>query len=73
MLKLLSGLLAIIFAGTARRAGPDATPSPEVCPDCGEPESRNSRCGRCDDWVCDACIMEGLCGNCFAKAQGGVH
>lgn len=30
-------------------------------------------CGRCDVWCCETCLMEGVCGSCYSKIQGGVN
>ncbi len=30
-------------------------------------------CGRCDVWCCSGCLMDGVCGSCYAKLQGGVN
>lgn len=29
-------------------------------------------CCRCKTWICSTCLMDGMCGSCYAKLQGGV-
>lgn len=41
------------------------------CPgDCCEDDGGS--CGRCDVWTCGGCLMDGVCGSCYSKIQGGV-
>jgi len=53
----------------------------KACPNCTETmcecdgtcdEDLAGSCSRCGKWVCEQCIIEGTCSNCFSKIQGGV-
>ena len=35
-------------------------------------EDDGESCCRCETWTCGYCIIDGMCGNCFSKLQGGV-
>jgi hypothetical protein len=46
----------------------------EYCECLGEClEEEGGVCGRCDVWCCGDCLMDGACGSCYAKIQGGVN
>ncbi len=48
--------------------------SSEYCECDGTCDEGNSRsCPRCETWICENCLVEGMCHNCFSKLQGGVN